>query len=250
MNRFSHANMLVYGVLALATLACMTPMSVHAQNPSNPTSSTIPIVGSWSANATLNNGNTGRFSLSVQGNGAYAMSVTWQDGRVVNIRGTWAFFNNQLSLFESGHKPIVAKIQMVNANSFVWHDAKDRISFLRNSNDGGGNGGAMQFAQQQFQQQQQPVQPARINLVNSTWSGTENLANYGKLTFQFHGNGVATMIDSDGSTRGTWNQNGNSVTLTFHNGTVTYTGRINGRTMAGNANINQGSTWQFNLQMQ
>ena len=97
---------------------------------------------------------------------------------------------------------------------------------------------------------QQPViQNAPVvaqGLANSTWIGTEKLANYGRLEFRFQGNGQVAMIDSDGTQKGTYTQTGNTVTLRFYQGTVVYTGTITGQTLVGTAS-NGKTTWSFSV---
>jgi hypothetical protein len=99
-----------------------------------------------------------------------------------------------------------------------------------------------------------PAQPVELksNIVGTTWTGTENLPGFGKLTFTFHTGGAATMIDAKGQTDGTWTQNGNDVTISF-NGCV-YQGRITGQTISGSGRITAGAqsgqTWSFQVTVQ
>ena len=90
------------------------------------------------------------------------------------------------------------------------------------------------------------------NITGSTWTGTESLPGFGKLTFAFRANGAATMIDAKGQTEGTWTQTGNEVTINF-NGCV-YQGRINGQMLAGSGRITSGGqagqTWSFQVALQ
>jgi hypothetical protein len=99
---------------------------------------------------------------------------------------------------------------------------------------------------------QAPAKPVGKNLADSTWTGSENLPGYGKLTFEFGADGAATMIDTKGETPGTWTQNGNEVTIRF-DGCV-YQGRVNGQTLSGSARLtggpNQGQTWSFQVRLQ
>jgi hypothetical protein len=84
-------------------------------------------------------------------------------------------------------------------------------------------------------------------LANTTWVGTENLANYGRLEFRFQANGQVTMIDTAGSHPGTYIVQGNRVTLTF--GGVVYSGTLSGNTISGNA-CNAGNNqqqWSFSV---
>jgi hypothetical protein len=97
-----------------------------------------------------------------------------------------------------------------------------------------------------------PAPQAQVSVAGSTWSGTENLPGFGKLTFVFRANGSATMIDTKGETAGNWTQNGNDVTVNF-NGCV-YQGRINGQSLAGSGRITSGNqagqTWTFQVALQ
>jgi hypothetical protein len=84
-------------------------------------------------------------------------------------------------------------------------------------------------------------------LANTTWVGTENLANYGRLEFRFQANGQVTMIDTAGSHPGTYVVQGNRVTMTF--GGVVYSGTLSGNTISGNANNvgNAQQKWSFSV---
>jgi S1-C subfamily serine protease len=84
------------------------------------------------------------------------------------------------------------------------------------------------------------------DLVGSSWSGSETLAGYGRLRFDFQAGGRATMVDAKETVAGTFTVNGQSVTVTFYGGSVVYSGRINGNQMAGTAN-NGRNTWTWNL---
>jgi hypothetical protein len=99
---------------------------------------------------------------------------------------------------------------------------------------------------------QAPPQPAANDITGSTWTGTENLPGYGKLTFEFGANGAATMIDTKGETPGTWTQSGSEVTIRF-DGCV-YQGRNNGQTLSGSGRLtggpHQGQTWSFQVSLQ
>lgn len=112
-----------------------------------------------------------------------------------------------------------------------------------------------------------------VRLANTDWSGYETLGGYGNLRFVFTNSGV-TMYDKDGATPGTWQQNGESLTMWFYNGTVVYSGTIQGQTcnyrssflknnddfyefsvgvtcrgatMGGTAHNGDGSTWNWNM---
>lgn len=101
----------------------------------------------------------------------------------------------------------------------------------------------------------QPVNPnpGQKGLAGTSWSGSETLAGYGALTFQFQPGGQATMIDKDGNLPGNWSQGGNSITINFPNQGVTYNGTITGGQMSGTArNGKDNWSWtvsnaQFNL---
>lgn len=94
----------------------------------------------------------------------------------------------------------------------------------------------------------QPVGPVpgQQNLAGTTWSGTETLAGYGNLTFQFQPGGQVSMLDRDGNTAGTWNTAGNSINISFPNLGIFYTGTINGNQMNGTAQ-NGKDNWSWTL---
>jgi len=104
-----------------------------------------------------------------------------------------------------------------------------------NGNPGPGNG-----------QAQQPA-PTN-NIAGTTWTGSENLAGFGKLSFVFRTGGAVTMIDTRGETLGSFTQNGDEVTIRF-DGCV-YQGRINGQTLSGSGRLAQGQTWTFQVTLQ
>jgi hypothetical protein len=89
---------------------------------------------------------------------------------------------------------------------------------------------------------------AAKNVAGSTWTGSENLPGYGKLTFAFRAGGAVTMFDAKGETQGTWTQSGDQVAIRF-NGCV-YQGRINGQTLSGSGRLTQGQTWTFQVTLQ
>jgi hypothetical protein len=91
--------------------------------------------------------------------------------------------------------------------------------------------------------------PRPVVLAGSSYTGSETLGGYGRLTFAFGGGGTATMYDTDGATNGSWSQSGNSVTLRFYNGTVVYQGRLNGRSLSGTAS-NGRANWSWSLTRQ
>jgi Caspase domain len=67
------------------------------------------------------------------------------------------------------------------------------------------------------------------------WSGSEDLANFGKLAFATYANGRAVMVDAHNTTEGIWRKQGNQITLSFANGAIVYTGTLNGTTLSGTA---------------
>jgi len=93
--------------------------------------------------------------------------------------------------------------------------------------------------------------PVVKSVANSTWSGTEQLAGFGKLTFELKADGKAVMIDATATVNGDWSQKGNEVTVTFSN--CVYVGRINGQTMSGTGRFTTGEqagqTWNFQLSL-
>jgi hypothetical protein len=96
-----------------------------------------------------------------------------------------------------------------------------------------------------------PALPNPGSLAGTIWKGTETLQDYGKLTFQLHAGGKATMIDADGTTGGTWSQNGQTITINFYDGDVTYQGSLKGTTFSGTGRNNQdGRNWSFSVMLQ
>lgn len=102
------------------------------------------------------------------------------------------------------------------------------------------------------------VQPLTATLPSERprrFVGNENLAGFGKLSFDLYSNGVAVMIDAQATTEGLWRQDGNQFTLSFVNGAVVYTGTLNGTTLSGTATSpaarQQGvRSWNWNVQQQ
>jgi hypothetical protein len=86
-------------------------------------------------------------------------------------------------------------------------------------------------------------QPARDVL---TLTGNESLQGFGALSFDLHKGGRAVMHDTTGDSEGTWNANGNQVTLRFANGRVVYTGTLQGNTLSGAAR-NERTSWTFSV---
>lgn len=95
-------------------------------------------------------------------------------------------------------------------------------------------------------QAQDPKGPAVTPLEGTSWQGQETLAGYGDLTFRFHEDGFATMVDADGETLGVWRQSGVAVTLVFNNGNVVYRGTITGDGMGGVVR-NSRSVWRWQV---
>lgn len=92
-----------------------------------------------------------------------------------------------------------------------------------------------------------PPQPKiTSSLVGTTWIGSESLETYGRLEFRFGPNGQVVMIDAAGESTGSYNVQGNTVTLTFHGGKCIYTGTINGQEISGSAQAG-GKTWTFSV---
>lgn len=76
------------------------------------------------------------------------------------------------------------------------------------------------------------------SVAGTTWTGSESLAGFGALTFEFHRDGKAVMIDAQATVDGTWSQTGTQVTITFQN--CVYVGRIHGNVLSGNARYTVG----------
>lgn len=89
------------------------------------------------------------------------------------------------------------------------------------------------------------IQPDQ--LPGTTWSGSETLKGYNKLTFVFGDNQQAIMIDKDGQTQGTFVIAGANITLMFH-GDITYTGTLAGNTLSGTA-TNGKNRWNWNVRL-
>jgi hypothetical protein len=91
---------------------------------------------------------------------------------------------------------------------------------------------------------------AGVNLAGTTWSGSEQLTGFGKLTFRFHANHRAIMQDTSGTSEGSWDQKGSQVTLRFAQGRVVYRGTLRGSTLAGTAGNGHGAwTWRVARQL-
>jgi S1-C subfamily serine protease len=120
--------------------------------------------------------------------------------------------------------------------------------FNPGQNPGAPNPGLPQMPQMPLPQNPADLLPnpnQQSTLTGTVWNGSETLAGYGKLTFQFVTNTVAVMIDARETMRGTYRQNGNSVTITFGGGVI-YNGTINGDNMAGSAH-NGRDNWTWNV---
>lgn len=84
------------------------------------------------------------------------------------------------------------------------------------------------------------------SIVDTTWTGSESLAEFGKLTFKFEADGQAVMIDARSTVNGAWTQDGDQVTITFAN--CVYQGAIKGQTLSGNAHfVTEDRTWTFTV---
>jgi hypothetical protein len=91
-----------------------------------------------------------------------------------------------------------------------------------------------------------PAQPVVMSIAQSTWTGSETLQGYGKLTFQFRASGEAVMIDAQSTLAGSWAQHGNQVTIRF--GDCIYQGTIQGQTLSGTGRITRNNvTWTFTV---
>jgi hypothetical protein len=86
-------------------------------------------------------------------------------------------------------------------------------------------------------------------LARTVWSGTEQLAGYGKLTFRLLAGNRAVMVDARSTQTGSWRQSGNRVTLTFDKGRIVYRGTLSGTTLSGTAQ-NGRTTWTWSLRRQ
>ena len=92
-----------------------------------------------------------------------------------------------------------------------------------------------------------PNNPAApVALAGTTWVGHETLQGYGRLEFRFVNENQVTMVDAKETVPGTYNRNGNQITMTFFGGEVVYIGVLAGQTMSGTAS-NPGKTWTWNV---
>src|SRR4051812_46919344 len=85
-----------------------------------------------------------------------------------------------------------------------------------------------------------------LNLGNTKWGGSETLANFGKLEFQFQSGGKVTMHDAKETSYGEWRLDQNKVMLTFYKGQVQYVGNINGNQINGTATNGQ-ANWNWTV---
>src|ERR1043165_6637126 len=81
----------------------------------------------------------------------------------------------------------------------------------------------------------QPGPAPAKSLVGTTWAGTEDLAGFGKLTFQYLKDGKAIMIDAAGNTEGAYTVTDELVVISFKDGDISYAGKIKGNTLSGAA---------------
>ena len=82
--------------------------------------------------------------------------------------------------------------------------------------------------------------------------GEETLAGYGSLSFAMYSNGRVVMADAKSTAPGIWRQNGKQVTLSFSDGSVVYTGTLDGANLTGTATSpssrqNAVQTWQWKV---
>ncbi|MCI0685059.1 MAG: caspase family protein [Gemmataceae bacterium] len=69
----------------------------------------------------------------------------------------------------------------------------------------------------------------------SRWSGDETLPGYGKLSFAMYPSGRVVMVDARDTMEGIWRKQDNVFTLAFANGSVVYTGTLDGAVLSGTA---------------
>jgi hypothetical protein len=92
-------------------------------------------------------------------------------------------------------------------------------------------------------------EPAKT-LAGTTWTGSENLQGFAKLTFQFPGGNKVIMIDAQGKTEGVFKLTDDQVVLTFAGGEVAYVGKIEGNVLEGTAtskNIKNNKSWSWQV---
>lgn len=83
------------------------------------------------------------------------------------------------------------------------------------------------------------------DLAGTRWHGSENLQNFGKLSFLFHPGNRVVMVDSQGESPGIYRQEGPKVLLVFGDGRVVYMGQLQGNRLAGKARNPVGSIWDW-----
>lgn len=216
------------------------PQPPVKSNP-QPPAQDFAIVGVWTGRIDRVNGGHADIGLALSKNGSFGFSARRNDGVQLKKTGEWKLQNGRLVLTTDGQLFIAGKVIPNGADSFTLDDGKDRIVFTRMNipqppNPAGANPA--------------PAAPQQVNLAGSTWTGTENLQGFGRLSFQFQAGGQVNMTDASGVSQGTWIQQGNQVTLTFANGQLTYRGIINGQVMSGNAGNVRGASWTFSLRRQ
>jgi hypothetical protein len=89
----------------------------------------------------------------------------------------------------------------------------------------------------------------QAGLNGSVWSGSENLDGFGALKFEFFPGGKVVMTDAKDRVDGTYTLNGGQVRLAFFNGTVIYSGTVNGPQLSGTAS-NGKSNWAWSVRRQ
>ncbi len=94
-----------------------------------------------------------------------------------------------------------------------------------------------------------PAAVAVARVADTVWSGNEDLANYGQLTFHILPDNRAIMVDARSTMEGTWQQQGSQVTLTFDGGRIVYRGTVRGTTLSGTAG-NGRTTWTWSVRLQ
>ena len=95
------------------------------------------------------------------------------------------------------------------------------------------------------------IQAQNPMTITGTWTGHENLNGFGRLSFTFHDNGAATMVDAQSTVKGSWTRSGTSVIVTFVN--CQYIGALSntGTVINGVGRFTQGPNqvqWSFNVQ--
>ncbi|MFO0968457.1 MAG: hypothetical protein U0793_23115 [Gemmataceae bacterium] len=90
--------------------------------------------------------------------------------------------------------------------------------------------------------------PRPLALANTSWAGGETLRGYGRLTFRFGPGKTVDMIDTDGTTPGTYSRSGASVTLQFYDGTVVYSGTLQDNIIHGSGRHGPDS-WTFSVRL-